>query len=216
MEESGLLGSKHWVATAPPALRDSIRLYLNFDMIGSPNFIFGAHDAHHAAVPAPPGSAHPQALFSDFFAARGWNSTAVPFNGRSDYGPFIAVGIPANGVFTGSDDAKTKEEQRMFGGKAGIPYDKNYHLPRDDVANVHQGAFLMNARAIAHALATYSLSWEGVPPRNASVSKLPRRSAAEMPLVFGGGCGAHHDVVVNNEAVLPPGGVKEMSMGDVW
>ena len=38
-EESGLLGSGHYVDSLAQAERDKIALYLNFDMIGSPNYV---------------------------------------------------------------------------------------------------------------------------------------------------------------------------------
>jgi Zn-dependent M28 family amino/carboxypeptidase len=47
----------------------------------------------------------------------------VPFDGRSDYAPFIRSGIPGGGVTTGAEVIKTKEEEAMFGGKAGVAYD---------------------------------------------------------------------------------------------
>ena len=37
-EESGLVGSTNYVNGLSPAEQDKIALYLNFDMIGSPNF----------------------------------------------------------------------------------------------------------------------------------------------------------------------------------
>ncbi len=39
-EEAGLLGSRAYVNGLSQAERDRIALYLNFDMIGSPNYIF--------------------------------------------------------------------------------------------------------------------------------------------------------------------------------
>lgn len=43
-EESGLLGSHYFVDTAAQEELDKIRLYLNFDMIASPNFSLFAYD----------------------------------------------------------------------------------------------------------------------------------------------------------------------------
>ena len=60
-EESNLSGSTFYVANLPQAERDKIALYLNFDMIGSPNYTFGVYDGDDSAAsgsPAgPPGSA---------------------------------------------------------------------------------------------------------------------------------------------------------------
>ena len=215
LEETGLLGSKHWVETAAAAELAGVRLYLNFDMIGSPNFKLGAYDGsgRDHGMAGPPGSGHPQALFEAFFAgAAGVNTSrgSNALDGRSDYAPFAAAGVPAGGVFTGADGLKSEAEAAAFGGRAGEPYDANYHLERDDVANVHPAAYLLNVRAIAHALATYANDLGGLPARPA------RRGARafRMPLVYGGGCGGHDHVAINED--LPPGGVREsMGFGEV-
>jgi Zn-dependent M28 family amino/carboxypeptidase len=46
----------------------------------------------------------------DFYDNRGLPFKGTDFSGRSDYGPFIAVGIPASGLFTGAEGIKTAEE----------------------------------------------------------------------------------------------------------
>ena len=53
------------------------------------------------------------------------------FDGRSDYGPFIEVGIPAGGLFSGAEGLKTAERGSVFGGTAGEPYDACYHQACD-------------------------------------------------------------------------------------
>lgn len=74
-EESGLLGSDHYVATLPQAEQSKIALYLNFDMVGSPNHFFGIYDGDDssgtAPVPIPPGSAQIEDVFEKFYADRG-------------------------------------------------------------------------------------------------------------------------------------------------
>ncbi len=42
------------------------------------------------------------------------------FDGRSDYGPFLAVGNPAGGVFTVAGQIKTEEQAARYEGTAGI------------------------------------------------------------------------------------------------
>ena len=44
-EESGLVGSTNYVNGLSQAEKDRIALYLNFDMVGSPNYIFMTQDA---------------------------------------------------------------------------------------------------------------------------------------------------------------------------
>ena len=59
-EEEGLIGSTAYVDDLSQAERDRIALYMNYDMIGSPNYIFMVYDANQSTFPAPvaipPGS----------------------------------------------------------------------------------------------------------------------------------------------------------------
>lgn len=154
-EELGLLGSTHYVddlvANDPAALED-LAVYLNFDMVGSPNYIIGVYDADESTYPAPvevpEGSAEAEKLFTDHFDANGQPWVDTEFSGRSDYQAFIENGVPATGLFTGADGTKTEEEVALFGGTAGIIYDPNYHTPEDDITNVDRTALDINGRAI--------------------------------------------------------------------
>ena len=157
-EESGLIGSTQYVAGLPPEERARITGYLNFDMVGSPNYVVGVHDAdqstYQAPVPVPPGSEALEQVFTDHFDRTGQPWVDTEFSGRSDYQAFIANGIPATGLFTGADDVKTEQEVALFGGTAGIPHDPNYHTAGDDLANVDLTALEINSQAIAFATLT--------------------------------------------------------------
>jgi Zn-dependent M28 family amino/carboxypeptidase len=116
-EEEGLLGSAHYVAGLSDAQADDIALYLNFDMIASPNYTFGIYDGDNSGNTAPPGfippgSAQIEDAFEQFFASRGEPFKDTEFSGRSDYGPFIAVGIPAGGLFTGAESRRRQRRPR--------------------------------------------------------------------------------------------------------
>ncbi len=110
-EESGLVGSTNYVDGLSQGEIDKIALYLNFDMIGSPNYFFGIYDGDDSdgvgAGPGPEGSAQIEKTFEDYFDSVGQPFQGTDFSGRSDYGPFIAVGIPAGGLFTGAEGIKT-------------------------------------------------------------------------------------------------------------
>ena len=43
-EESGLVGSEHYVTTLSSSERNKIALNLNFDMVGSPNYVRFVYD----------------------------------------------------------------------------------------------------------------------------------------------------------------------------
>jgi Zn-dependent M28 family amino/carboxypeptidase len=121
-EESGLVGSDFYVNSLSQADRDKIALYLNFDMVGSPNYVRFVYDGSGDIGPVgPAGSAAIEDLFNGFYEARGLAFEPTPFDGRSDYGPFIdpAVGIPAGGLFTGAEGIKTLAQRDVYGGIAG-------------------------------------------------------------------------------------------------
>ena len=54
----------------------------------------------------------------------------------------------------------TEDQAKRYGGKAGVAYDACYHQACDTIDNLNHEIFLLNARAIAHALATFSQSTE--------------------------------------------------------
>lgn len=166
-EELNLLGSAHYVndlVANHPAELDKLALYLNFDMVGSPNFALMVYDGDNSEFPVgpgaaagPPGSAAIEDTFHDFYAMVGEKSAQTAFSGRSDYGPFIAQGIPAGGLFTGAEGQKTALQAAAFGGTAGIAFDPCYHAACDTIANVNGHAIDVNSDAIAHTILTYAM-----------------------------------------------------------
>jgi Zn-dependent M28 family amino/carboxypeptidase len=165
-EESGLLGSEHYVENLTDRQLSKIYANLNFDMIGSPNYVRFVYDGDASAFPAPeggipPGSAQIENVFTDYFDSQGLASAPTEFSGRSDYGPFIAVGIPAGGLFTGAEGVKTAEEAEIFGGTAGQAYDPCYHQACDNIGNLSTKALSEMADAAAHATLTLARSKAG-------------------------------------------------------
>jgi Zn-dependent M28 family amino/carboxypeptidase len=189
-EESGLLGSEHYVENLTPEQRDAIALYLNFDMIASPNYMLGIYDGDNSSGTAPPGfippgSAEIEDVFEKFFADRGQPFNDTEFSGRSDYGPFIAVGIPAGGLFTGAEGVKTEAQAEAYGGLAGVAYDPCYHAFCDNLrgdgqdrdlyrqlrrhykltGNVNTFALDVNSDAVATAVYTFAFDTSTLPDR---------------------------------------------------
>src|SRR6478735_1973598 len=148
-EEEGLLGSEYYVGQLTDAQAEDIALYLNFDMVASPNYMFGVYDGDNSGGTAAPGfipegSAQIEDVFEKFYADRGEPSQDSEFSGRSDYGPFIAVGIPAGGLFTGAEVPKTTAEAARYGGVAGAAYDTCYHAFCDNLTGAGQPTALYN------------------------------------------------------------------------
>lgn len=197
-EEEGLLGSEYYVANLTPEQIGDIALYLNFDMIGSPNYFYGVYDGDNSGGTAPdgfipPGSAEIEDVFEQFYQSQGLPYQDTDFSGRSDYGPFIAVGIPAGGLFTGAEDVKTEAEAGLYGGIAGEAYDPCYHQPCDSLTrdgadaalykaldraykqrldgNVNRIALDVNSDALAAAIITFAFDTSTVNGGGSTFSK---------------------------------------------
>jgi len=165
-EESGLVGSTYYVNNLSPEEQAKITLYLNFDMIGSPNhvfFIYDGDDSDGVGSPAgPAGSAEIEKTFEKYYNMVGQPFKGTDFSGRSDYGPFIAVGIPSGGLFTGAEGIKTPEEAAIWGGTAGEQYDPCYHLACDTYDNINLTALDINSDAVAYGVLQYAMNTQEI------------------------------------------------------
>lgn len=161
-EEASLVGSTYYVNNLPAEELQKITLYLNFDMIGSPNHVFFIYDGDDSdgvgAGPGPDGSAQIEKTFERFFEGMGIPYKGTDFSGRSDYGPFIAAGIPSGGLFTGAEGIKTADEVVLWGGTAGQQYDPCYHLACDTYDNNNMYALDVNSDAVAYSVLQYAMN----------------------------------------------------------
>ena len=124
-EELGLLGSRHYVSSLDRAQRRQISAYINFDMVGSPN-------------PVPEFYADGDAELGRVLRrAAGRPLGGVSVGGSSDHAPFMAAGVPVNGLYTGANER----------GPGGRPRDPCYHLACDTAARVNRPVLLRMARA---------------------------------------------------------------------
>ncbi|RFU33484.1 hypothetical protein B7463_g2911, partial [Scytalidium lignicola] len=162
-EEEGLLGSDYYVSVLSPEENRKIRLFMDYDMLASPNFAYQIYNATNGANPT--GSQELRDLYVDWYEQQELNYTFIPFDGRSDYDGFIKHGIPGGGIATGAEGIKTKEEEEIFGGKAGDWYDPCYHQGCDGVGNLNLYAWEVNTKLVAHSVATYALSLDSFPQR---------------------------------------------------
>jgi Zn-dependent M28 family amino/carboxypeptidase len=163
-EEVGLLGSEYYVSQLTSRQIKNIAANLNFDMVGSPNFVRFVYDGDGSgtSTAGPNGSAVVEDVFQDYFASQGLATEPTAFDGRSDYGPFIAVGIPAGGLFTGAEGIKTAEQAAVYGGTVGEPYDPCYHQACDTFANNNNEALDQMADATAHATMIIAMTTSAV------------------------------------------------------
>ena len=160
-EEYGLLGSEHYVESirGTPKL-DAIRAYLNFDMLGSPNFVRFVYDGDRIGSSAVEESVRIESLFTKYFAARDLETKPIGLRDRSDHAFFAAAGVPVGGLFSGADGTKTQAEQKDFGGRAGSAHDPCYHLACDDIDNVNEKVLNQMADAVTHVVVTLATGSE--------------------------------------------------------
>ncbi len=184
-EESGLVGSTKYVEGLSQADREKIALYLNFDMIGSPNHVFFIYDGDNSdgvgAGAGPAGSTGIEKTFETFYNKVGVSFKGTDFDGRSDYGPFIKAGIPAGGLFTGAEGTKTVAEAEVWGGIAGTAYDPCYHKACDNYGNTNLYALDINADAVAYATLQFAMTTKAVNGiKGQNVSGQQKRSEPSM------------------------------------
>ena len=163
-EEAGLVGSAYYVSQLTQREIKNIAVMLNFDMVGSPNagwFVYDG-DASDTASTGSTGSGAVEDVFVDFFTSIGRETEPTAFDGRSDYDAFVAVGIPAGGLFTGAEDLKTAEQAAKWGGTAGVAFDPCYHAACDTYANVNTVALDEMTDAVAHAVLTFAMTSSAV------------------------------------------------------
>lgn len=163
-EEAGLLGSQYYVDNLSQREIKDIALNLNFDMIGSPNYVRFVYDGDGSDTPlaGPNGSKTIESVFLEYFEAMSLPVEPTAFDGRSDYGPFIAVGIPAGGLFTGAEGIKTPDQASLYGGTAGEQYDPCYHSACDTFDNISLEALDQMSDALAHSVLTFAMTTSAV------------------------------------------------------
>ena len=142
-----------------------ISLYLDFDIIASPNYVFFILDGDNSdgmSVPAPMGSDQIEYLFEHYYTQAGFPFKGTPIDGTSDYLPFLNRGIAVGGIFTGSFGIKTDEEVALWGGIAGEQYDPCWHLACDTFDNISLEALDVNSDAVAFSILQYGMNTQAI------------------------------------------------------
>jgi Zn-dependent M28 family amino/carboxypeptidase len=179
-EELGLLGSTFYVNSLSNDDFSKIMLNLNHDMLASPNFVRFVYDGDGSDTPAagPPGSAQIEQVFLNWFASQGLATTPTAFDGRSDYGPFIARGAPAGGLFSGAEGIKTADQAAVYGGVAGLAYDACYHQLCDNYTNLNDTSFDQLSDGAAQTLVTFAMTKKAVTATTARAHRRVNRQTA--------------------------------------
>ncbi|MCW1249665.1 M20/M25/M40 family metallo-hydrolase [Acaricomes phytoseiuli] len=181
-EELGLIGSRACVEKMPFEQQLDIAMYLNFDMIGSPNagyFVNGYNTSPSSTEPV--GSREMANAFASYIQnEKGIVPDKQPLGGGTDHVYFARAGIPSAGLFTGIAPL-TEEQAARWNGVAGQPADPNYHSAGDTLNNINRRAIDVNSDAMAWVIASYALdtsSVNGVPPREQRAAQ--RAAAPEL------------------------------------
>ena len=130
-------------------------LNLNFDMVGSPNFVRFVYDGNGSATgtAGPPGSGKIERFFLNYFENQG----------LADGPDAVRRTIRLRAVHRSRDSGrrpfhrrrrrKTAEQAAVYGGTAGEPYDPCYHQLCDQYPdNLNVTALDQMSDAIAHVV----------------------------------------------------------------
>jgi Zn-dependent M28 family amino/carboxypeptidase len=159
-EELGLLGSRHYTRRLSRNERRDHALYLNLDMVGSPNYVLLVYDGDSSSRAA--GSAAIERVLARYLRSRRIPFGETAIGARSDHAPFVTAGIPVGGIFTGADGKKSQAEAATFGGRAEDLYDPCYHRACDTLANVNDTALTRSAETTHHALRVFARDVWGI------------------------------------------------------
>jgi Zn-dependent M28 family amino/carboxypeptidase len=167
-EELGLIGSRKYVESLDVNALKDIALYLNFDMLASPNPGYFTYDGDQSlpldkrgSPVVPEGSAGIERSLAAYLNSAGKTPQDTSFDGRSDYDGFTSAGIPSGGLFSGAENKKTQEQAKLWGGAADEPFDPNYHKSTDTLDHIDRTELGINGGGVAYATGLYAQDLTG-------------------------------------------------------
>jgi len=169
-EERGLVGSRHHVNTLSEEERRHIALYINLDMVGSPNFVRFVQGS--APTGEGPAAIARRELIAEF---RERNLNIEERSGSrfgTDDSSFSQKGIPTMGLYTGAGGSKSEAQAGLFGGAAGRPFDPCYHQACDTIENIDRDVLEQNTHALVRALNAVTIVAPGLGPPNQKAGDL--------------------------------------------
>jgi len=161
---------------AADALND-IALYLDFDILGSPNAGYFTFDGDQSGQPTPgiapesipTGSAGIERTLAGFINLAGMRPAEMPLALGAGYGPFLTAGVPIGGISTGTTQRKNAVQVRLWGGQPDVAFDPGRGALGDTVDALNRNALAITGPAVAFAVGTYAQSAtgaNGIPPRD--------------------------------------------------
>lgn len=169
-EEEGLNGSIDYVFGLDRDQLNDIALYLNFDVLGSPNAGFFTDDGDQSGPPSadvapadvPSGSAGIERTLAGYLNLAGKRPADLPLGTKTDYSPFLVARVPIGGMTTGATQKKTTVQARLWGGQPDVVFDPNYHTARDTIDNINRDALAVMGSGVAFAVGSYAETIDGV------------------------------------------------------
>ncbi|CAB9518214.1 Probable leucine aminopeptidase 2 [Seminavis robusta] len=151
-EEVAVIGSADYLTGLPDEEVARIAAYLNFDMMGSPNYIRAVVAANLNIT----GEDAIAQIFYDYFDSQNLPhvTLTMPSDAASDANPFQAIDIPTGSIFTGHEFPKTEAWAELFGGTVGEHCDPCYHQACDTVDKINKEILEEMSDAASHAILT--------------------------------------------------------------
>ncbi|MDF5755768.1 M28 family peptidase [Spongiactinospora sp. TRM90649] len=162
-EEQGLNGSRFYVNSLSSTERAKIKIYHNYDMVGSRNGGYFINNISTAAA------ADLRAFYTALSLAPEEN---VEGANRSDDASFRNAGIATSGVAAGASAIKSQAQASKWGGTANAAYDSCYHSACDTTSNINDTILDRASDAAAYAIWKYAVGGPS-PDRNFTVSLNP-------------------------------------------
>ena len=158
-EEDGLIGSEYYVSQLDARAIRQHAVNLNFDMVGSPNFVRFVYDGDGSAFGAtgPNGSARVEQVFLDYFASQGLATSSRP---SSTVAPTTSPSsTTASRPVACSPAPKASRPPRRPPSTAvprGSPTTRATTRPATRIANLSERALDQMSDAIAHVTLTFA------------------------------------------------------------
>ncbi|MEV7014020.1 M28 family peptidase [Streptosporangium sp. NPDC051022] len=171
-EEQGLLGSKFYVNSLSSTERSKIKVYYNYDMVGSTNAGYFINNINTAAA------TDLKAFYTKLNLQPEEN---VEGANRSDDASFRNAGIPTSGVAAGASATKTSAQATKWGGQANRAYDSCYHSACDTTSNINDTVLDRAADAAAYAIWKGAVGGDTPPPTDDYSVSVNPSSATVQP-----------------------------------
>ncbi|MFF4774836.1 M28 family peptidase [Microtetraspora fusca] len=163
-EEQGLNGSAFYVNSLSSTERSKIKVYYNYDMVGSPN---GGYFINNITTTA----AQYLKEFYDKLNLQPEENTEGA--NRSDDASFRNAGIASSGVAAGASYTKTAAQAAKWSGTAGRAYDSCYHSSCDTTSNINDTILDRAADAALYAVWKQAVGTGTPPTRDFLISANP-------------------------------------------